>query len=123
MILAASQSLEIDLNGAVAANQCRYVVNWHRHRAEDKIAPQCSTGVSNNTTAVTMLAAPDAGEVNVIDYLSIYNQDTGPLRIFVQINDGGTVRIMFDFTLATLESMEYVRGAGTSCFTAAGARK
>jgi hypothetical protein len=92
MILAATtQSLEIDLAGAVAVNELPFSAEWV-DVASGVYTPGHSDGTSTGTTAATMVAAPGASTQRIIKYLSVYNKDTGAAIATVQFNNNSTLR-------------------------------
>lgn len=123
MILTGAQKLEIVLGGAVTTSQLPWVANYYADRAGGGVARKVGHGTTNSATSVDVVAAPNSGDVTVIEYLSVRNSDTVNAIVTLRLDDGGTERIIASFDLATLERLEYVRGAGFACFTTAGARK
>jgi len=100
---ATTRSLEIDLNASVATTQLPFVacyVDLAKVTAEF-IADGMNTGASNNTTAVTLVAAPtNANFTRHLKYLSIRNADTAAVLLWIQVNDNTTLREIWKGTLA-----------------------
>jgi len=94
MILAATtQTLEIDLDAAVAANQLPFSVEWvDVVVATPSYTPGHSDGQSNGTTAVTMVAAPAASTQRVLKHINVQNKDTASAKVTVQFNNNTTLR-------------------------------
>lgn len=122
ILVGSTQSLELDLAGAITTTNPIYVTHFHDDRPGGRIARKTKHGATNGVTAVTACEAPAANEVRIIEYLSVHNADNAAVTLTVQINDGGTLRPYCVFTLAAGERFEYVRDAGVQCFSAAGAK-
>ena len=106
---ATTKSLEIDLAGAITTNQldvtCHAVDILDTTMAVSDIV---NTNIAtNNTTAVTAMAAPASGHTRTIKSLSVYNKDTASATVTVQINFNATIYIICKVTLATGEQLIY----------------
>lgn len=124
MILDTLTKLEIVLAGAVAANQLDVhvsYVDWNKSGVTTN--PAMFRTASNNTTDVTILAAPVQNPIREILQASIYNKDTASATVTVKTDDGTTERIVIKVTLATLETLNLEKGKGYYTITAAGAIK
>jgi hypothetical protein len=105
---ATTKSIEVDLAGAVATNQLEITVHYDQYTSLfrlDAIAEAAT--VTNNTTAVTALAAPAATKIRHLRLLTVYNADTVPATATVQINDGGTIRRVMAQLLQPGETLVY----------------
>jgi hypothetical protein len=112
MILAATnQTLEIDLAGAVAANQLPFSVEWSDITAA-AFTPGHSDGTSNNTTAATMVAAPGASTYRAIAHITIYNKDTAAAVVTVQFNNNTTIRELVVVKLDAGNELTWSPGRG-----------
>lgn len=114
MILdATTDSLEIVLAGAVSTSQVQVTVAYSElDAAAGTVTPGSATTQSNNTTAVTILAAPAAGKQRVVDSILVYNKDTASATPTIQFNDNGTIRPLKKKALATTEDFVFIRGRG-----------
>jgi hypothetical protein len=123
IILKSTDSLQVLLGGAVAANQGVLFAAFVDIDATTFAATAAdnSNGLTNNTTAVSWVAAPASGKVRQVKYLSLYNADTGSITVTVRINDGTNTRILQKITLASGDRLQYVDGAGFQSVTASGA--
>ena len=106
---ATTKSLEIDLAGAVTTNQldvtCHAVDTLDSDMSVSDIVN--TNTATNNTTAVTAMAAPIAGHTREVKTLSVYNKDTVSATVTVQINSNSTIYIVCKVTLATGENLLY----------------
>lgn len=108
MKLKNTDTLEVLLGGAVATSQCPLIAAYSDIASDaTTCAPNSTDGQTNNTTAVTWVAAPGSGNVRQISYLSLYNADTASITVTVRINNGTTTRIIRKFTLNAGESIAY----------------
>ncbi len=103
------KSLEIVLAGAITTTALPYTVSYVDLDASFVISTASEgDGTSNNTTAVTVVAAPAANHTRQVKFLSVYNQDTVAATVTVQINNNGTVRILCKVTLQIGDTLQYV---------------
>lgn len=123
IILKSTDSLQVLLAGAVAANQAVLFAAFVDINATTfaTVAADNSNGLTNNTTAVSWVAAPISGQFRQVKYLSLYNADTAGITVTIRINDGTNTRILQKVTLATGDRLQYVDGSGFQTVTAAGA--
>lgn len=123
MILAATdQSLEVFLLGAITSSQLEWVSSWS-DKSSTALTPGNDSGLTNNTTAVVMVAAPSASHQRKAKSLSVYNSDSQPATVIVALNDGGTYRTVYRAELSVGEWCEYVEGTGWHTFNDTGAIK
>jgi hypothetical protein len=122
ILLTSTDSLQVLLAGAVAANQGVLYAAFVDVDAASFAASAAgnSSGVTNNTTAVSWCAASASGKFRQIKYLSLYNADTASITATVRVNDGTNNRTLVTVTLAPGERIAYVDGHGFTTFNAAG---
>lgn len=117
-----TEKLQAVLGGAVSATQPQAIVCY-----SDQTASGYSGGVQrtalNSTTDVDILAAPAASTIRDVDYLSIYNRDSASITVTVKYDVSATDSVIITVTLATLETIQYIHGAGWSCLDSAGKLK
>ena len=119
---ATTRTLEVDLTGAVATNQLPFVASYVdvNQNTFAMSAASTNTGTTNNTTAVTLVAAPGATTTRQLKYLSIKNSDTAAVELWVQVNDNATLREIWKGTLAVGDTLFYVDGAGWNVLNSSG---
>lgn len=117
-----TDSILVDLAGAVTTNQLRCVATW-RDITTTGYTPGRSVTLTNNTTAVDLVAPPAASTQRVIDFLSVYNYDTAAATVTLSFDDNGTLYDLTKVTLAAGERLEYADGVGFQVLTSAGAVK
>ena len=120
--LNSTRKLQAVLDGAVAATQPSFIVNFSEHAAAaDTYLGGVSTGALNSTTDADLLAAPDAAtKIRDIDFLSIFNRDSASVTVTVKYDVSGTDTIILTVTLATLETLQYTHAQGWYCLDASG---
>lgn len=103
------KSLEIVLSGAVTTNQLDYVLSYVDLLIADQSvsAVGSNDGTTNNTTPVTVLAAPSAGHSRQVKFLSIPNKDTVAATVTIQYNDNGTERRIIKVLLDVGDNLIY----------------
>jgi hypothetical protein len=105
-----NRSLEILLGGAITTNQLEWVTSYvdvNQSTFAATNAPE-NNGVTNNATAVTIVAAPAATTTRQVKFISVHNKDTVAATITIRVNDTGTFRIVWKGTLQTLENFLFM---------------
>jgi hypothetical protein len=64
-----------------------------------------NTGTSNNTTAVTLVAAPTANVERDVRCVNVYNNDTVSATVTIRLNDNSSTRILYKTTLAAGDTL------------------
>jgi len=116
---ATTKSLEVDLDGAIATNQLPIVASFV-DVTTTTYAPGATDTETNNTTAVTAVAAPAASTQRQVKLLTIYNRDTAVAIVTVQLNNNATLRTLIKVTLAVGDTLVYTDGEGWRVVTASG---
>ena len=111
IILTNPSTLELVLGSSVTTSQLPYYIAYVDSTSTTH-NPSQDTGVSNNTTIVTMLSTPVVATTRTIKYISIHNKDTTSKQIFIQINDTVNTRTLVDFTLDAGDRIEYTDTVG-----------
>lgn len=118
-----TRSLQVILGGAVSATEPTWTVHYKKLSKAGVETHAPAMGLTTSGTAVTMIAAPAAGDKIFIESITLHNSDSASVTATVRINDNGTFRTLFKATLATLETLVYESGAGWLAYTTAGAIK
>lgn len=91
MILdAVTRSLELVLAAGVASSQLRVVSSWTDITASSNTAG-ATPAFSNNTTPVTIVAAPAASTKRNVYAINVYNKDAATATVTLRLNDNGTM--------------------------------
>lgn len=117
-----TDSIEIKLGGTITTNQLDFVADWVDVTAT-AYSPGRTTGVTNNTTAVTVVGSPAASTTRKVRRLVVYNTDTVSATVTIQYNENGTIRIQTKATLSSGDTLEYVEGIGFRTLNSSGAIK
>lgn len=112
-------SLEIVLAGSVAMTQPQVTCCYSIKTSTTYIGAK-NTVATNNTTAVTVVAAPAASSTIDIDYISIFNRDSSNANFTLQYNVSGVKTSIISYTLSTLETAVYIHGSGWQTLDASG---
>lgn len=117
-----TDNLQIVLGGSITTNQLECYTSWRDRTSTTFVAGRTVVN-TNNTTDVTIAAAPAASTQRVIDYISVYNDDTVNATVTIKIDANGTEYILFKVSLAPTEKIEYHEGQGFKVIASTGAVK
>lgn len=117
-----TDNLQVVLGGAITTNQLRCMTSWRDRTATTFVAGRTVTN-TNSTTDVNLAASPAASTQRVIDFISIYNEDTVNAVVTVKLDANGTEYTLCKVTLATTERLQYQEGVGFQVFASTGALK
>ena len=124
ILTSVNRKLEMVLAGAITTNDLQAICHFETVRAEEaQEGYGCEIVESNDTTAVTILSAPRAGESKLAKSISIYNADTTDVTMTFRYNDNGTSYTIFKATLATGDNVYYEDQAGWSVLDSTGSLK
>lgn len=115
-----TKSLEIVLNSAITTNQL-VVVDSYVDVTTTTYIPGANDTVSNDTTPVTIVAAPSASTQRQVKLITVYNKDTVASIVTIQYNDNTTIRIIVKITLDTGSTLVYTDGEGWRVINSSGA--
>jgi hypothetical protein len=107
-----TDKIQVTLSNVVTTNQLDCIATYKdiTTSAYSGSAPILVT--TNNTTSVDLVPAPASNTQRIVDFISIYNNDTANATVTVTINRNGSIGILFKCTLTTSESLVYSEGAG-----------
>ena len=108
-----TDTLQVKLAATVATSQAQCFASY-RNTTSSAISPLRNATNTNNTTAVTLVSSPAASAQRIIDYISVYNADTGSITATVLFNANATLYELFVATLNPGEKLEYQEGIGFS---------
>lgn len=92
-LVSTTQSLEIVLGEVTATTECDFVTAY-ADVAVTSFALGEHDGVTNGTTAVTVVAAPAAALARQVKEVRLHNNDTVDHTVTLRLNNGGTHRIV-----------------------------
>jgi hypothetical protein len=90
-----TDKIQVVLGGTVVTNQAQCVASWRDITATPTYVAGRSVANTNNTTDVDLVASPATSTQRVIDFISIYNNDTAAITVTVKYDANGT-----DYVLA-----------------------
>ena len=117
-----TDTLQIKLGGNVTYSQLHCFASY-RDTTTTSITPGRNALITNNTTAVNIVAAPSASTQRSVEYLSVYNSDIVNSTVTVQFNANGTTYEISVVTLGPGEKLEYDEGFGFAILDKNGALK
>jgi len=98
------------------------MTSWRDRTSTTFVAGRTVTN-TNNTTDVNLAAAPAASTQRVIDFISVYNEDTVNAVVTIKLDANATEYTLCKVTLATTERLQYQEGVGFQVFASTGALK
>lgn len=111
VLTATTDNLQAVLGGAVTTNQLNCVTSWRDLTTTD-YTPGRTVINTNDTTDVTIVAAPASSHQIVIDHVSVYNADTANATVTVKFDANGTEYVLFVATLVPSGRLEYTSAQG-----------
>jgi hypothetical protein len=92
------KSLEFVLASAITTNQLQFTCSYADVTTTDFV-PGENDGLSNDTTPVTLAAAPAAATERQIKFISIVNTDTVAAVVTISLNNNGDLRRIYKVAL------------------------
>ena len=117
-----TDKIDIVLAGNVTTNQLQVMTSW-RDRTATTFTANRTVINTNNTTDVDISGSPVASTQRIIDFISVYNNDTVNATVTIKFDANSTEYILFKTALATGERLEYAEGRGFQVFSNAGSVK
>jgi hypothetical protein len=68
--------------------------------------------LTNDTTPVNLIPAPAASTQRIIDYISVYNNDTAAVAPTVKFNDNGTTYALWTGSMGAGSTLRFLEGVG-----------
>lgn len=121
-LTATTDKIQAVLAGAITTNQLQCATSWTDATTTDTTGGRTLTN-TNNTTDVDLVGAPAASTTRLVDYISIYNNDTVSATVTVKFDANGTEYILFKGTIGSGERLEYTKVNGFQVFTSNGSVK
>ena len=104
-----TDKIQVVLSGNVTTSQLRCYSSYN-DTTTTSIVPGRNVTLTNNTTAVDLVASPSASTQRVISYLSVYNADTASATVTINVVSSSTSYSVFITTLSAGEKLEYQQG-------------
>lgn len=106
ILTATTDKIQVALAGSVTANQLQCIASW-RDVTTTTYLPGKNALNTNNTSDVDLVGAPPSDTQRIVDFISIYNNDTVNATVTVKLDLNGVEFILAKVTLATGERLEY----------------
>ena len=106
-----TQTLEIKLAGVVATTELPVVLAYIDGEASN-FFPTLQHSISNGTTEVTILDAPESRGKRLVKFMYIRNVDTATVTVTLQLADGATDREIVKIALLQDETLSYTDTTG-----------
>lgn len=116
MIVLSATNTKLEVAASVGSVDC--IASW-RDVTTSGYAPGSSVATATAGT-VDLVVAPAASTQRLIDYVSVYNKGTTRATVALQVDVGGTDRVLISKFLSVGERLEYVRGKGFRVLSASG---
>jgi len=98
--------------GSSPTTQADCVASWRDITSTPTYVAGRSVAQTNNTTDVDLVAAPAASTQRVIDYISVYNKDTGSITVTVKFDANGNDYVLWTGVVGIGKKLEYVDSMG-----------
>lgn len=108
-----TDNIQVVLSGAVTTNQLECFSSW-RDITTTTYLPGRTVVNTNSVTDVNVVPSPGASTQRVVDYLSVYNDDTVPATVIIKFDANGTEYILWKGTLLSGQSISYQDGSNWS---------
>lgn len=117
-----TDNLQVVLAATVTTNQLRCYSSWRDRTSTTFVAGRTVVN-TNNGTDVNIVPAPTSSTQRIVDFLTVYNEDTVNATVTVKLDANGTEYIMWKGILATGEMLQYNDKGGFTVMTIGGAVK
>lgn len=117
-----TDKLQIVLGGAITTNQLQCFASY-RDVTTSGLTPGRNGTNTNSTTDVDIVTSPASSTQRIIDYVSVYNNDTANAVVTIKMDFNGTEYILQKVTLGAQERLEYTDGIGWQVYTNSGGLK
>lgn len=114
-----TDSIQVVLGATVATSQLQCVSAWRDITSTSYIAGRTLTN-TNNLTDVTVVASPGSNTQRVIDFMSVYNNDTATSIVTIKFDANGTEYPQYMAVLQPNESLVYTEKEGFITYTSTG---
>ena len=122
ILTSTTDQITVKLSANITSNQLGCYACF-RDTTDSTIVPGRKVILTNNTSAVTMVESPPSSTQRIIDYLSVYNNDSSTATVTISLDKNGTNYEFLSVDLGPNEKIEYVEGRGFQCFDLSGSLK
>jgi len=110
---ASTNKLEIVLGGTVATSQLQWNVSYQDITSTGMTLPQSAgAGLTNNATAVDIVAAPAASTTRQVTHINVFNADTATATVTIQKDVSGTNYVLISYAVTSGDTLMWSREDG-----------
>jgi hypothetical protein len=110
---ATNEKIQVVLSGTITTNQLQCVASWQDITSLGMTLPQSSSqAVTNNATAIDLVAVPGASTTRQVTHINIYNSDTVAATVTVQKDVAGTDYVLTKSLLQVGDTLQWSREYG-----------
>ncbi len=110
---ATTDKLEIVLGGTVATSQLQWNVSYQDITSTGMTLPQSAgAGLTNNATAVDIVAAPAASTTRQVTHINVFNADTATATVTIQKDVSGTNYVLISYSVVSGDTLMWSREDG-----------
>jgi hypothetical protein len=106
-----TDKIQVVLSGAITTNQLQCMSSWRDVTATTYIAGRTLIN-TNSGTDVDIVGPPLSSTQRIVDFISVYNNDTVNATVTIKLDANGVEYILWRGTLATGESVQYTDDSG-----------
>jgi hypothetical protein len=106
-----NEVIELILSGNVVTSQASFLSAYNEISLSG-MTPYETNGVSNNTTAVTIMGSPSSGNQRQLREVNIRNNDTASITLTIRYNDTTNIRTIYRVVLQPNETLLYTQDSG-----------
>ena len=118
---ASTDKLEIVLGGTVTTSQLQWNVSFQDITSTGMTLPQAAgAGLTNNATAVDIVAAPAASTTRQVTHINVFNADTATATVTIQKDVSGTNYVLISYAVTSGDTLMWSREDGWRLMSAAG---
>jgi hypothetical protein len=113
LVIDSTKNLQINLANPKTTNDCPWTLSYvDLNATTPTFAPGATSGTSNGTSTVTIMASPINSNIRQLKFFSFYNQDTVGVTISFAENDNSNLRDIGVWYLQVGYTLEYVDSYG-----------
>lgn len=112
VLSATTDRIQIALAATVATNQVKCVASWRDITATPTYVAGRTVVLSNNTTDVDVVASPAASTQRLVDFLSVFNDDTAAVFVTIKFDANGTDYVLWEDVIEPGQRVEFTSEKG-----------
>jgi hypothetical protein len=117
-----NEVIELILGGNVVTSQASFL-SAYNEISSSGMTPYETNGVSNNTTAVTIMGSPSSGNQRQLREVNIRNNDTASITLTIRYNNTTNTRTIYRVVLQPNETLLYTQDNGWYVYDVNGMKK